>query len=306
MEDKNKSLKDKLNSSYDIKDVKKRDRKSQLTIALFIIIILIIVLFVVKNIGKSKNKNIDEQTKTQEMINQSDSSVNKNISNNNSEKQNIVKKDEKIIKRDEEGKNKEYKIQETASVDKDVKNTEIKSNQSKGTKGLVKNKSNTRDESLNENFQNKMNKEVVLRDRFIYKPEELIGVPAEYTVVDKDVAQKRNDYYDNKTSLRENLKLYFPDGDDLNTPITEEEAENFITHEIEKRINPKYIGEQGETYEISTIQIDNYAMDNELGMKSNFYKVHYTAINPKTEEKIEGSFDFTSSIEGGIIWKDNQ
>ena len=101
------NLEDKLKNSYDIKDVKKKDTKTQLIIGVFVVIVLMIIFFVARSLGGNKNQIKNDQTKTQDSVKQ-ESNLNGN---------------KNVTKVDEDGKEKQYKIQE---LSEDKKNKDEK------------------------------------------------------------------------------------------------------------------------------------------------------------------------------------
>lgn len=298
MEDKNKSLKDKLDSSYDIKEGKNKDIKNQAIIGALVLVALIIVFFVIRNLGGNKNEINNEQIKTQDSIYKEESTV----------------KDKKVTKLDEGEKEKQYKIQESSEKENVPKLASKESK--KGTKGLVKRNNKNRDESLEIGEQNILNKEDFDEGTI----SGLLNTTLEYILINPDTTQARIDYYNANTMINNELDSYFlseEDGytDDKErkdsekyTSITKESVEKFITHEIEKEINSHYMGgdEKAYLYDIKDINIENFAIGNEFGNKLNYYTVNYYASDPQSKNKsINGSFTFYVDLGGNISWEEN-
>lgn len=305
MEDKN--LQDKINQSYEVKKSKKKNDNKILPTVL-IIAGIIIAFFVFSNLNKNNNKSLDNNTKTQDKANDS------------SDVKDTKKEDENqtITTVDENGKEIKYKIQDTSKDKGDDKKTKEEKSTS-GTAGLVKEESKNRPKKLNSDYTKYISNEDIDLGEYgiIENPRGAIGTEDEYIVMDKELNDTRNKYYDVNTGLKDKTKLYFESQEDgyidyryqddkpNYVQITSESAESFISHEIEKKINPSYTGKKGEQYDIKDVNIDRYALSDEYGFMKNYYKVTYLA---KTDEgkELRDSFEFTTTFNGGIVWKESE
>lgn len=296
------NLEDKLKNSYDIKDVKKKDTKTQLIIGVFVVIVLMIIFFVARSLGGNKNQIKNDQTKTQDSVKQ-ESNLNGN---------------KNVTKVDEDGKEKQYKIQELSEDKKNKDENIINDKNSKGTGGLVKRGSKQRPEIIQKGMQDKI-KSYVEEDVYTQNQvDSVLNTEQEFALFDQDIVQARNEYYENNTGIKSELNSVFLSaeegftddqaeyGSNNFTAIVKERAENFITHEIEKRINPSYMGSDkvDKIYDIKDIYINNYAKPTSNEFTLNYYTVNYYAVNPKDEnDKIENSFTFFVDMGGNIIWE---
>lgn len=303
MEDKN--LQDKINQSYEVKKSKKKNDNKILPTVL-IIAGIIIAFFVFSNLNKNNNKSLDNNTKTQDKANDS------------SDVKDTKKEDENqtITTVDENGKETKYKIQETeTSKDEGDGEKSKKDKKTSGTVGLVKEESKNRAKVLNEDVTKTFYEGV---DKGLYSKEAVesaIGTDREYLLINDEITQKRNKYYNSNAMLDSELKTYFPSeedgytddyghfGESNYTPVTLENVESLITHEIEKKINPSYIGKKGEAYNISNIYIENYVKFNDLGDTLNYYKVNYLAKSLDGQKEKRDNMLFFINNGGEIVWE---
>lgn len=169
-------------------------------------------------------------------------------------------------------------------------------------------------EVLNKNF-----KDTIKSDK-----KELIDTGEEYKAINKEVTEERNKFYENNVALdiiTQGTEPSEADGftDDVNkrmdkdlisdnyVPITAERLETVISHELEKIVNPKYRGEEGESNGVITsvyIEKDNLVEGSEMFAPK--YHVFYTISYPKdgsySQDPEDGEMVFTVNEKGEIEW----
>ena len=148
-----------------------------------------------------------------------------------------------------------------------------------------------------------------------------IGTPDEYKLVDKETTKKRDDYYNERNNLKQQIEAFIPPASDgyssdpskKNTPYyvprTAEDVTSFLSHELEKRSNPKYVGEDtGEEGTITSLVVKEvqYVADGvNLDVYIPEYQVTYTIDRYRGDQYIdtdEGYFSFIIDEEGNIKW----
>lgn len=215
-------------------------------------------------------------------------------------------------------KSSDTKISQSTKGDKKEEDIEIDDNitiqDNDNVADIQLSNDSSRPEVLNKDF-----KEKVVSDK-----KDLIGTGEEYRAISEEVTTERNKFYQNNVALdtiTEGLEPSEEDGftDDINkkmnkdliddnyVPITAERLETVISHELEKVVNPKYRGEEGESEGVITsvyIEKDNLVEGSELFVPE--YHVYYTITYP-----IEGSYSrdpedremvFTINEKGEVEW----
>ena len=146
----------------------------------------------------------------------------------------------------------------------------------------------------------------------------------EYKYVADNVTEARRKYYDENVGLTNNVKGYLPSEEDgyttnkeemmngellneMYTDSTAEDVSDFISHEIEKRINPSYVGEGSEVAEVTSIDIyeSQYIPENgEADIYLPEYTISFTVGYPENQEPgpTEGRFVFAINERGEKIW----
>ena len=148
-----------------------------------------------------------------------------------------------------------------------------------------------------------------------------IGTSDEYKLVDKETTEKRDNYYNERYNLKPQVEALIPpasagytsDPSKRNTayyvPRTAEDVTSFLSHELEKRSNPRYVGEDtGEEGTITSLVVKEvqYIADGvDLDVYIPEYQVTYTIDRYRGDQYIdsdEGYFSFIIDEEGNIKW----
>lgn len=207
------NLQDKLNKSYNsdniIEKKKKKDNNKKIILAAFgLLILLLLIFFVIKS-----RKDTGQTTSNNEAV------------------QNVSKGKDNL--------NKQVRIQ-------DIDNKKDKD------KFVLKDEDG-RPQLLNENFENNF------KENLSPKQLKKVNTPDEYKLVDKEITKARNNFYDEQVNLSTQMKNYAMSKEDGYTsnkkqkyngellndkyvPQTSEDLTSFLSHEIEKRLNPSYSG----------------------------------------------------------------
>lgn len=156
---------------------------------------------------------------------------------------------------------------------------------------------------------------------------EKLGTTSEFEIIPDDITNKRNKFYNANVQLFDRVSEILPSEKDGNTsdptlkmngslinnnytPRTAEEITSFLSHELEKIANPKYMGysDDGINSILTSLIIEEYPYqgdDINPGTYIPEFKVNYTISNFKESKLVgtkQGSFSFMITEEGEIVW----
>ena len=148
-----------------------------------------------------------------------------------------------------------------------------------------------------------------------------IGTSDEYKLVDKETTKKRDNFYNERYNLNSQVRTLIPSvkdgyysdpskkGTTNYVPRTAEDVTSFLSHELEKRSNPRYVGEDtGEEGTITSLvvkEVQHIADGVDLDVYIPEYQVTYTIDRYRGDQYIdsdEGYFSFIIDEEGNIKW----